>query len=152
MRSWKVEFTRSSTSPAEPYVDLWPKVLSMQGEAQPTVEGTQLGLERSPQRKTPPLLIEITQISPSASTISTSKKKGIDSKAVLMFCGKTVFLSKRKIPSRPLKLNSLYCNSQPELVTTCVCMWCLNYIMNTVNSKMHQFKPQWMPMHFMLLF
>lgn len=38
-------------------------VFSMQGEAQPTVEGTQLGLEQGPVRKTPPLLIETTQIS-----------------------------------------------------------------------------------------
>lgn len=35
----------------------------MQGEAQPTVEGTQLGLEQGPVRETPPLLIETTQIS-----------------------------------------------------------------------------------------
>lgn len=38
-------------------------VLSMQGEARPTLEGTQLGLEQGPVRKTPPLLIETTQIS-----------------------------------------------------------------------------------------
>lgn len=47
-------------------VTLWPvfsNVFSMQGEARPTVEGTQLGLEQGPGRKTPPLLIEATQIS-----------------------------------------------------------------------------------------
>ena len=41
-------------------------VFSMQGEAQPLVESTQLGLEQGPVRKTPPLLIETTQISLSA--------------------------------------------------------------------------------------
>lgn len=44
---------------------LWPvasNAFSMQGEAQPTVEGTQLGLEQGPERKMPPLLIETTQI------------------------------------------------------------------------------------------
>lgn len=47
-------------------VTLWPvvsNVFSMQGEAQPMVEGTQLGLELGPGRKTPPRLIEATQIS-----------------------------------------------------------------------------------------
>lgn len=38
-------------------------VFSMQGAAKPTVEGTQLGLEQGPVRKTPTLLIERTQIS-----------------------------------------------------------------------------------------
>lgn len=38
-------------------------VFSVQGEAQPTLEGMQLGLEQGPVRKTPPLLIETTQIS-----------------------------------------------------------------------------------------
>lgn len=38
-------------------------VFSMQGEALPTVKGTQLGLEQGPVRKTPPPLIEATQIS-----------------------------------------------------------------------------------------
>lgn len=41
-------------------------VFSMQGEAKPTVEGMQLGLEQSPGRKTPPLPIETRQISLSA--------------------------------------------------------------------------------------
>lgn len=41
-------------------------VFSMQGEAKPTVEGMQLGLEQSPGRKTPPLPIETRQSSLSA--------------------------------------------------------------------------------------
>lgn len=50
-------------------VTLWPMasdVFSMQGEAKPTVEGMQLGLEQSPGRKTPPLPTETRQISLSA--------------------------------------------------------------------------------------
>lgn len=50
-------------------------VFSMQGEAQPTLEGMQLGLEQSPVRKTPPLLIETTQISLSDHSLSFFKGK-----------------------------------------------------------------------------
>ena len=60
------------------WVTLWPvasNVFSMQGAAQPTVEGTQLGLEQGPVRKTPPL-IETTQISLSDPCFYSKRRGG----------------------------------------------------------------------------